>query len=88
MAGVTSEQVLQALTAYDATVGDGRTGSRMTAMRAALEAAAAPTPPRRCQARAEGDEMACGRCGTRWQAGDEDPPQCSPVERRVTDRRT
>lgn len=41
----------------------------------------------RCHARREGDEMACGRCGLRWQAGDEDPPVCAPVERRIGRRR-
>lgn len=41
----------------------------------------------RCHAQRQGDEMACGRCGLRWSAGDEDPPRCSPTERRASIRR-
>jgi hypothetical protein len=90
MATVSHQKLLDAVIAYDRAM-LGRvpnSAAKIEAMLAALEAANAPAPVvKRCQAERQGDEMACGRCGLRWSPGDEDPPSCSPVERRVTIRR-
>lgn len=90
MATLTNEKLLDAVIAYDRVM-LGRvpnSAAKIEAMLAALEAVNASAPPvKRCQAVREGDEMACGRCGLRWSPGDEDPPRCSPVERRVSIRR-
>lgn len=32
-----------------------------------------------CEARREGDTMACGRCGTQWDAKEAPPAACKPV---------
>lgn len=32
-----------------------------------------------CQARREGDQMCCGRCGLAWDVDDEERPECRPA---------
>jgi hypothetical protein len=51
-----------------------------------LAPASVAVPPivTRCGAQRQGDEMYCARCGLTWSPGDEDPPVCNPVERRIT----
>lgn len=34
-----------------------------------------------CPARRENDEMACHRCGTRWDVADPEPPVCKSTRR-------
>lgn len=65
-------------------------GNLLYAMRKGIEgyvdAASRPAPAQRCQARQQGDEMQCGRCGLSWDVNDADRPDCSPTERRLTQR--
>jgi hypothetical protein len=39
-----------------------------------------------CNAQQQGDEMACGRCGLRWEVKDPNPPACLQHERRSRPR--
>lgn len=33
--------------------------------------------PPNCKARQQSDEIACAKCGLRWEANDPDPPKCN-----------
>lgn len=62
--------------------------SRIVGMTAALEAVRTGRVPH-CAARQEGDEMACGRCGLRWDVTDLERPACRPATlRSVPTRRS
>lgn len=79
MRAPTQAQLYRALIAYDETLATGpaTTSARILAMRAALVAAAHPPVEKAaCCASQEQDEMACGKCGLRWDVADTDPPRC------------